>query len=110
MSEKAPIYTSKDIKKIEPSLDALSLVEESIAGKARTLVFDREDNVLFLLTTNDFPQLFHQVEDRLLAQDFDIKVFFTDTASFSEAMKWYDLLHNRQRKINEADLHRMTAS
>jgi type II secretory ATPase GspE/PulE/Tfp pilus assembly ATPase PilB-like protein len=25
-------------------------------------------------------------------------------------MKWYDLLHNRQRKINEADLHRMTAS
>jgi len=110
MSEKAPIYGLSDIQKIKVNLDALSLVDESTASKARTLVFDREEDTLFVLTTNDFPQLFHQVEDRLLMKDYDLKVFFTDTESFWEAMKWYDVLHNRQQKIKDADLQRMSAS
>lgn len=110
MTEKAPIYTLKDIQKIIPNLDALSLVEENIAIKSRTLVFDREEDTLFVLTTNDFPQLFHQMEDRLMAQEYELKVFFTDTDAFQEALKRFDSLHKREKKIDDEDLYRMSAS
>ncbi len=103
MAEKANIYSLEDIRKIDPDLSVLSLVDENIARKSWTLVFAKNETSVSLLTTNDFPQLFHQVEDKLLAQEYDVEVFFTDTQSFAEAMKRYDLLFKRNSDKKKAE-------
>jgi len=68
--DKANIYSLEDLKKLEVNLEALSLVTEKTAQTAQTLAFDLdlETNEISLLTTNDFPTQYHQVEDRLMAQ------------------------------------------
>gem|GEM_PF-2334006 len=109
MKSEARIYSLEDIEKINPQLDALSLVDETTSTKARTLVFGREENVLKVLTTNDFPGLFHQVEDRLLMQEFELEVYYTDTKAFETALGWFGLLKEKQAKIKEEDLKRMNS-
>ncbi len=109
MNNQAHIYTYDDVQKIKPQLDALSLVDESTSTKARTLVFGREGNILKVLTTNDFPGLFHQVEDRLLMQDFELEIYYTDTTSFWTALAWFWLLKDKQAKVKADDLEKMNS-
>jgi len=67
MIEEAKIYQLEDIQKLEPNLEALSLVTEQTAKTSQTLVFDQDAESVYILTTNNFPNLYHQVEDRLVA-------------------------------------------
>ena len=57
-----------DIKKLTPQHELLPVISKSLAEKTQTLVFDKHENILSVLTTNQFPELYHQVEDKLIAK------------------------------------------
>ena len=109
MIEEAKIYQLEDIQKLEPNLEALSLVTEQTAKTSQTLVFDQDAESVYILTTNNFPNLYHQVEDRLVAAWHSITAFFTDSESFEYAMQWYDALHKRNKNIAKDKKDRLDA-
>jgi len=97
MAETHILYLS-DIKKIQPQLELLSLVPKSIAEKTETIPFKQEGKTLFLLTTNNNPQLYHQIVDKLDAQGYDLETYYTDNQAFAHAFGWYQLLEKKQNK------------
>lgn len=111
MTESAKIYGLEDIKKLEVNLEVLSLVTEKTAQTSQTLVFDTEKDSqkLYVLTTNEFPNLFHQVVDRLQTQWYETESFYTDDEAFKYALQWYDQLHKRQKKIAKNKKERLDA-
>ena len=110
MTEEAKIYGLQDIQQLKPNLEALSLVTQNTAQTSQTLVFDRDGETLYVLTTNTFPTLYHQVEDRLAASGYEITTFFTDVESFGYAMQRYDQLHHRNKKVAKDKKDRLDAS
>lgn len=95
MGETHILYLT-DIKKIQPQLDSLSIIPKSLAEKTETIVFKQEGKTLSLLTTNNNPQLYHQMIDKLDAQGYDIETYYTDNQAFSHAFNRYKLLEKKQ--------------
>jgi len=56
----------------------------------------KHDNTIELLSTNNHPNLYHQIIDKLEAQGYEIDPYFTDGKWFAEAMKWYSTLEKQQ--------------
>ena len=103
------ILELKDLKKIQPQLDLLPIIPKSLAEKTQTLVFAQEGKTLSLLTTNDQPQLYHQIIDKLEAQGYEYTTFYTDTESFTYALKRYTKLKLQNTKKQEEHDYRANA-
>lgn len=106
----ARIYSADQIKKIDPDLDLLSLITRKTAESSQTLVFRKEEWKLHILTTNNFPQLFHQVEDRLEIQWYETVAYYTNDEWFSLAYNWYQKLESKTQQLEEARRQRILAS
>src|SRR5690606_6347051 len=83
---------------IQPKLELLSIINRSLAEKTETLVFDQEGTHLSILTTNNNPQLYRQVIDKLEAQGYQHTSSYTDDKGFAIAMKRYDALATQEAK------------
>lgn len=83
------ILYEKDIKKLEPHLEHLFLLSRNLAETTQSIVMHKHWNIIELLSTNNFPNLYRQVIDKLVAQWFEVDSYFTDEKWFAEAMKWY---------------------
>jgi hypothetical protein len=63
------ILYKKDVKKITPDLDIISLVPKTTAETSQTIAYRLvDDETLLIITTNTFPNLYHTTVDRLEAQ------------------------------------------
>lgn len=81
-----------------------------MAQKTQTVVFGQDGMTLKLLTTNNFPELYHQMEDKLQVDGYQFETFYTDTDTFTQALKRYDQLAARQRTQQETYDRRHTAT
>lgn len=104
------ILELEDIKNIKPDMNLLPIISKNIAQKVEALVFDKDKKKLFLLTTNNYPQLLSQVLDRILAKWYKVEFFYTDDDSFKYAMSWYDESEAQEQKAQEEIEHRQTVS
>ncbi len=88
----------KDVAKITPDLDLLSILPEKVAEKVEAVIFGKEGKTLKILTTNNHPTLVSQFVEQLKLKGYEIDFFYTDKESFSQALKWYDILYQRQKE------------
>jgi len=101
------ILDLKWLQKITPMLELLDIIPQSLAEKTRTLVFKQDDLHISVLTTNSFPQLYHQVIDKLEAQWYKTETFYTDEPAFEYALSWYTA-YKKQKAIDQKELDRRT--
>lgn len=98
------IIEKTDIVSIKPRLECLDYISLDLAQKTQTLVFDKEDHTLAVLTTNVYPQLYYQMLDRLHAQGWKTQTRFTDEDGFDTALEWYqrhsDLISAQEQTKN----------
>ena len=104
--EKSHILYIDDIKQIQAPLDILSIIPKKLAEKTQTLVFKKEGKTLFLLTTNENPQLYHQILDKLEAQGYELQTYYTDPQAFALALGRYTLLEKKQQQISAEETKR----
>jgi type II secretory ATPase GspE/PulE/Tfp pilus assembly ATPase PilB-like protein len=95
------------LKTINPMLSLLDIIPQSLAEKTRTLVFKQDERHISVLTTNHFPQLYHQVIDKLEAQGYNTETFYTDESAFEYALTRYTE-YNKQQVKDQKELDRRT--
>ncbi len=86
-----------DIQAIEPNLVFLALLPRAMAEKTQTIAFGGEEDHIFVLTTNNFPTLYHQTIDKLQALGYTCSPYFTDTAGMQLALARYDRLEKQEK-------------
>lgn len=110
MDTQTKILYLADLKKIEPQRTVLPTVSKSLAEKTQTLVYKQENKTLVVLTTNQIPELYHQIVDKLVAKGFTIDTYYTDSAGFTYALSRYDQLADQEQKQEKITEYRHTAS
>lgn len=108
-NENSQIYTLHDLKKLTPKYVLLPIISQSLAEKTETLVFDQEEEHLSVLTTNNNPQLFHQILDKLQAQGYTYTAYYTDQDAFAYALTWYTTLEKKQAQAQEEESYKTHA-
>ena len=86
-----------DIQAIEPDLVFLALLPRAMAEKTQTLAFGGDDDHIYVLTTNNFPTLYHQTIDKLQALGYSCSPYYTDTAGIQHALGRYDRLEKQEK-------------
>lgn len=90
---KTKILYTKDIKKLQVDFEALLLLSRNLAETTETIVMERGGEhwkTLKVITTNDSPELYHQVQAELEEQGYTLDTYFTDDDGIRLALKWYD--------------------
>lgn len=57
-----------DVQTLHPKLELLSVIPKNVAQTSQTTVFEQDGKILYLLTTNTFPELYRQIVDKLQAK------------------------------------------
>jgi type II secretory ATPase GspE/PulE/Tfp pilus assembly ATPase PilB-like protein len=91
----SPILSFADVQSLQVQLDVVDFWDKSYSTNTQTMVWAKEWEKLYLLTTNNFPLLHAQVLDRLKAQDYQYQIWYTDDESFAYALTRYDQ-HDQQ--------------
>ncbi len=107
---KTKILYAKDVKKIKPNFEGLILLSRNLAETTETVVMEKEWKHIKLITTNNNPNLFHQVEDKLTAQGYILDTYFTDNVWIQLAIEWYTKYEAHLAWEKETYDHRHTAA
>jgi hypothetical protein len=62
------ILELQDIKQIKPNLDALKIISKNTAEKVQAIPFDVDKKLIYILTTNNYPNLLSVLEDKLTSK------------------------------------------
>ena len=92
-----------DIKAIKPNLDALRIISRATAEKIEAIPFDINKKEIYVLTTNNYPNLLKILEDKLISKWYKVKYFYTEEKSFFYAFKWYDYLKQLEEKSRKEE-------
>jgi len=57
------ILEIEDIQRITPNFDEIKILKREICEKTQTIIFDKKENTLKLLTTNNFPEEVKKIKD-----------------------------------------------
>ncbi len=111
----APLPTTKilelaDVQQLHPKLELLNVIPKNVAKTTQTVAFDQNGKTLYLLTTNNFPELYHQITDKLEAKGYKLDTYYTDTASFALALDRYQQLATKEQKAQETFDYRHSVS
>lgn len=105
------IVYKKDIKKITPDLEILSLIPKTTAQTSQTIAYwITDDETLLVITTNTYTNLYHNTIDRLEAQWYEIETYFTDEEWFAVALAWYHQRDIQLQELSEEQQRRMMAT
>lgn len=85
-----------DIKKIEPELAEVKIINRETCEKIQVIIFGKEKNTLKVLTTNNYPDQLHKVLKMLEDKGYSNSLYYTSVEGFNEAMKWYDQLEKNE--------------
>jgi type IV pilus assembly protein PilB len=95
---KKKILEIEDIKQIKPNLDALKIIPKNTAEKIQAIPFDINKKNIYILTTNNYPNLLSVLEDKLTSKWYKREYFYTDEDSFWYALTWYKQLEQLEEQ------------
>ena len=104
------ILDIEDIKAIKPNFDYIKIFDRQTCTDAECVVFDKEWNILYIITTNNKTDELNKVLDDLKSKWLATEMFYTSKEWFDEAMKWYDEYQAQEEKIkNEIEQERVAS-
>lgn len=104
------ILYKKDIKAIKPDLEAIKMLSRNLATTTQTVVMNKKWKTLDIVTTNNNPNLYHQIIDKFIAQGYEIQEHFTDDEWILIAFWWYEALEAKERWEQETFEKRHSAT
>ena len=96
------ILEIEDIQAIKPNFDAIKILPKSTCLDAECIAFDKEWNVVYLITTNNKINEFHDVLEEFKNKWLLTEVYYTWKEWFNEVMKRYDQYDLMQNEIKAA--------
>lgn len=104
------ILEIEDIKAIKPDFDEIKILDRSTCTDAECIIFDKEANILYMITTNNKPENLNNVVETLKSKWLSTQMYYTSKEWFDEAMKRYDEYDSRENKIKmEAEQERIAS-
>ena len=96
------ILEVNDVQALQVDFSQLKKIPRNSAEAMQIILYYKdEDNCIYLLTTNNHPsdlkKIVKQIEDKWLKN----KIFYTSVEWFTEWLKWYDKLEEKERQIKE---------
>ncbi len=101
------ILQPTDISAIKPNFDMLKLIPKSQAAEDQILVFDKKDNQLQLLTTNNVPAKLDQIISSFQNKNYTVDTYFTDMIGFELALGRYDQMLDFQKQLELREDYRL---
>ena len=92
------ILEIEDIQAIKPNFDEIKVLSKDICIAAECIVFDKEWNVLYLITTNNKTDDLNNILEKIKAKWLSTQVYYTSKEWFDEAMKWYDQYEEQEKQ------------
>ncbi len=92
------ILEIEDIQAIKPNLNEVKVLSRDICLAAECIVFDKEENVLYIITTNNKPDDLNNILEKIKAKWLSTQVYYTSKEWFDEAMKWYDQYEEQEKQ------------
>lgn len=99
------IISKETLSTLHVSYESLHFLSRLEAEQSECIIFDEQKNVLSLLTTNKFPERYHNMIDIYSGKWYNIKSFFTDEEWFVEALKRYD--RREEEKLERLHIHQL---
>ncbi|MFA7284344.1 MAG: GspE/PulE family protein [Candidatus Absconditabacterales bacterium] len=107
ISETNHILQSTDIASIKPNFEVLKLISKSQASEDQVLVYDKKDNQLLLLTTNNVPSRLTQIISSFQNKNYTVDTYFTDDIGFQLALGRYDQMLDFQKQLEIREDYRL---
>ncbi len=107
-SDVKTILSLEDIQKMTPDLVMVWWISREDAQIAETCFFSRNENVLHLVTTNDFPEKYRTIKSYYEDDGYEIHDHYTDHEAFTEVLTWYDqrdVMVANQKREKQDRLH-----
>ena len=102
------ILEIEDIQAIKPNFNEIKALSRDICLAAECIVFDKEENVLYIITTNNKPDDLNNILGKIKEKWLSTQVYYTSKEWFEEAMKWYDQYEEQEKqKAAEAEQERV---
>jgi hypothetical protein len=103
------ILDLEDIKNIKPNFDALKILNKATAEKIEAIPFDINKKEIYVLTTNNYPNLLKILEDKLTSRGYKVRYFYTEPEHFNYAFRWYNYLEEIEEKSRKEEEEFKTA-
>ena len=107
IAETNHILQPTDIAAIKPNFEVLKLISKSQASEDQVLVYDKKDNQLLLLTTNNIPSKLSQIISSFQNKNYTVDTYFTDDVGFQIALGWYDQMLDYQKQLELREDYRL---
>ncbi len=104
------ILEIEDIKDIKPNFDEIKILDRETCENCECIVFDKEWNTLYMITTNNKTEDLYNILKQLEKKWFLTQMYYTSKEWFDEAMKWYDEYENQEKQKQEATEQTRVAS
>lgn len=104
------ILEIEDIENIKPNFDAIKILNKTLCEEAQTIIFDKQENVLDIISTNINTEKLNEIINKLHEKWLWTEIYYTSLEWFSQAMKWYEDYENMQKKTEESAKQEKVAS
>lgn len=98
------ILEVQDVANITPDLAMLEVIPKDTANKVQTLVFDKDEQVLHIITTNNFSEELRNLVQKLKEQGYGCELYYTDKQGIDVALARYD----KKQQIESEQQHAAT--
>ena len=96
------ILEAEDIQALQVDFSQIKKIPRETAESKQVIIYNKdENNTIYLLTTNNFPEDLNKTLKQLDNQWLKHKVYYTSVEWFGEWLKWYDELESKQIKEKE---------
>ena len=96
------ILEAEDIQALQVDFSQIKKIPRESAESKQVIIYNTdENNTVYLLTTNNFPEDLNKTLKQLDNQWLKHKVYYTSVEWFGEWLKWYDELESKQREEKE---------
>lgn len=96
------ILYQADVQAIKPDFQAVKFLAKPIAEKTQTIIFQKEQNKLSLITTNNFPEELQDLKMKLQAKGYLLDIFYTTTDGFHDALERYHQIEDQESQQKTA--------
>lgn len=84
------ILEVQDVANIRPDLNLLKVIAKETALQVETVVFDRDGQILHIITTNNFSEALRNLVHQLKQQWYGCVLYYTDLEGIKVAFSWFE--------------------
>jgi len=97
------ILEIQDVQALQVDFAQLQKIPPETAEDIQTIIYYKDpDHVVYILTTNNYPEELQKILKQLTDQGLKTKIFYTSVEGFLEALKRYDQLA-QQEELQQAE-------